>query len=538
MSVNNEEKPVDESTPILPLTAVNPPVENTLPQGPSKMKIFLKFLAFFAGPVLAFPFMFDILYPGHIKISRCAAVTIMTSIWWIFEPIPIGIGALSPVIFFPLFGVASAGDISSAYFNDNNFLFLSSYIVAIGIEKWNLHRRIALIVLYFTRGIPSLILGGFMFIAFFFSMWLNNTSCAALLLPMAKAVLMDLENTENDPNFSKAIMLAIPYSASIGGISTLTGTGTNLAFSFQIHELFPKHGDFSFLRWMIFATPLAFIFLVICWIYFNILFIRKWRLKTQPTYFKDELMKMGKLSFEEVVMIIFFSLLCLLWIFRELPFGHKIGWGALFIDKYVTDGTASLIICFILFIFPSKNQPGESILNWKDVKKKAPWNILLLLGAGFALARGFERAQFSQFVASTILRIGKLPLVVLLILISILLSIATEFMSNVAIASISLPILGRLAPQLSQNPLFFMIPATIACSFAFMSPIGTPPNALAFGFGYLKFSDMIKSGFILNFIGVFLMIGWIYLTGYPLLGIEIGKVPAWALPNNTTFIYN
>jgi solute carrier family 13 (sodium-dependent dicarboxylate transporter), member 2/3/5 len=448
-----------------------------IPQFNFKKEI-LHFLSVIIGPILSIPFMFDILEIGNTKVSRVAGVTIITASWWMFETFPVAITSLTPVIFFPLFKVMPASTISEAYFNDLVFLFISSYMLAIALEEWNLHKRFAFRVLQLTCNQPILILGGFMLISFTLSMWLNNTSTTALLIPMANAIVSQFDKSTEGLRFSKAIMLAIPYSASIGGISTLTGTATNLVLKSQMDYLFPKYGGLTFFNWMFFAVPLTVFFLILVYIYFIIFFIRGFQIKNNSTFIREELKKLGNMKYEEIVIAILFLFQILLWMLRKLPV-EGYGWGYWF-DSFPSDATSSCFVSLLMFMIPSFSKPGKKILTWERVNAKLPWNIVLLLGSSFAFAKAFEFSGFSKFVTSKLVDAENLPLVVLLLLICFVLSFLTELMSNLAIATIVLPIMASLALEISQNPLIFMIPCTIVCSLAFMSPIGTPPNSIGF----------------------------------------------------------
>eukprot|EP01080_Neovahlkampfia_damariscottae_P006464 gene6464-10470_t len=503
--------------------------EMDLPEPPkfNYKKEIISFLSIIAGPIISLPLMFDIFETGNTKISRCAAITLITASWWMFETFPIAITSLAPVILFPLFKVVEASKISEAYFNDLVFLFISSYMLAIALEEWNLHRRFAYRVLQLTCNQPILILAGFMLISFVLSMWLNNTSTTALLIPMANAIVSQFDKSPEGLRFAKGLMLAIPYSSTIGGISTLTGTATNLVFKAQLEYLFPKYEGLTYFHWIIFAFPFSVLFLVLVWIFFIIFFIRGYQLKRNSNYIKEELSKLGYMKYEEYVVLFLFLLQILLWMSRKLPLEGNFGWGFLF-DNFPSDATSSCLIGFLMFIIPSYSRSGEKILTWERVNVKLPWSIVLLLGSSFAFARAFELSGFSTFVTSKLIEAVNLPILLLLFIICLILSLLTELMSNLAVATIALPIMAKLAIEISQNPLLFMIPTTIVCSLAFMTPIGTPPNAIAYTYGYFKIKDMLMTGFFLNITGICLSLGWVYLFAPFFFGIVLGKVPDWA----------
>jgi len=520
----------------------------------SRKKTIIYLLSLLSGPLVSIPFYFDILRPGHPEVSHCAAVTVWMAFWWFLEPVPIAITSLLPVILFPVIGLAPASDISSSYFSDLTFLFLGSYLVAISLEKWNCHRRFALFFLLKIFGVkrPKLVLLGFMCIAWFCSMWLSNTCTAAMLLPMASAILSNLDkDNPADQRYSKAVTIGIAYSCSIGGFSTLTGTGTNLVFVNTLSTLFPKFGQFSFVRWMLYSAPLSGILNLITYGLLLLVFVRNYQFSTKKSdeeegvehmsaeeSFQAEYDKLGPIKMEEIVLIVAFCTMCILWITRQMPISanEEIGWANLLFlgrsskQKYVTDATVALFIALVLFIIPSKSRPGEFIMDWHTATHKLPWSLLLLFGAGLALAKAFSVSKFSEFVSESIIAMGSLPPIVLLFILCISITFLTEVTSNVATASLILPIIANFAvnPKVNQNPLFFMVPATICTSCAFMSPVGTPPNAIAFAYGYVKMADMIKLGFFLNILSTSIIVVWIYIAGGATLGIRQHHMPSWA----------
>ncbi len=444
-----------------------------------KTRIFT-ILKFLSGPVAAFPFFFDILNPGHILVSRCAAVTIWMGFWWLLEPVPLACTCLLPTVLFPLTGLLSATQTSSSYFGDLTFLFIGSYVMAIALEKWELHKRFALIVLRALGTRPKLILLGFMTLSWFISQWLSNSATAAMLLPMAVAILTSVQSRTQqaedsahlvmDP-FAKSIMLGTAYASSIGGYATLTGTGTNLMLAAQMQTLFPKStGVITYLSWYLFNMPMSIVMLAILYVYFVLLFIRKYEFpKQQPipiqvvsqgeddlgteqvnepvveqledtsirNLFQEEYKKLGPWRIEDISISILFVLMALLWITRELP-GAKIGWPNLLFwgssheqIEYVTDGTVAMAITILLFILPSKNTGGR-LMDWKTVHDKMPWNIVLLLGSGFALSKAFSESKFADYVAQTVGNVsGSLHPFVLLFILCVAVSVLTEFTSNI-----------------------------------------------------------------------------------------------------------
>lgn len=341
-----------------------------------------------------------------------------------------------------------------------------------------------------------------------------------MILPMAEAISQRLKGTEGDKTFIKIIFLSIPYASLIGGIATLVGTGSNLIFVQQLSILYPKYGSFPFIRWSLFCLPVSFIFLLTTWILFSIIYLRGYKLSIETSFFYEEYKKLGCIKFEEVLIIFQFLVMALLWILRELPFGENIGWGFWFKPKFVTDGTIAIIIAITLFALPSLSRPGEQILDWELASKKIPWGLNLLIGAGFSFSVGFQRAGLGPYISQYIPYFRRFSPLTVLVMVLIMIAFVSEVITNVAVAAIALPILGRIGPQLGQNPLFFMMPIAICTSYSFMSPF-TLPNAVAYAYGKYKFFDMLPIGFILNCLGIFFVILGTYTIGGPTLGIIV-----------------
>ncbi len=378
----------------------------------SRKRTVLYLLKLLSGPLLSIPFYFDILRPGHPEVSHCAAVTLWMACWWFLEPIPVAITSLLPVILFPVLGLAPATQISASYFSDLTFLFLGSYLVAIALEKWNCHRRFALFFLVKIFGVnrPKLVLLGFMCIAWFCSMWLSNTCTAAMLLPMASAILANLdENNAADHKYSKAVTIGIAYSCSIGGFSTLTGTGTNLVFVNTLSTLFPKYGQFSFVRWMLYSAPLSGLLNLVTYGLFLLVFVpRNYQFSTKKIEdeeqregaeqavmsaeesFQVEYDKLGPVKMEEIVLTVAFCTMCLLWITRQMPISahEEIGWSNLLFlgrsekQKYVTDATVCNLLSLFLIVCTVYLRLVCHVLLWLNYPTRPNTYCLCCLCAG------------------------------------------------------------------------------------------------------------------------------------------------------------
>jgi len=480
--------------------------------------------------ILAF---FD-LDPENPAVTRCAAVAVLMACWWLTEAIPIAATALVPVVLFPLLGVTSGKIVASAYFNNVIFLFLGGFMVAIAMQRWELHRRIAIRIITLIGLSPNRIVFGFMAATAFLSMWISNTATAMMMVPIALAIitrLEDLGDTGPARKLSVPLLIGIAYAASIGGIATLIGTPPNLAFSRIFEISFPNAPEISFAQWMLFGVPFAIVFLVIAWWVLIRIFVRDGiEYESKEALFTGETGSMGKMSFEEKVISICFGALALLWIFRQdIPLGDFIihGWSDLFPEaSYIDDGTVAIAVALLLFLIPSKNRPGDRILRWRDAVA-LPWGIVILFGGGFALATGFRDSGLSIWLGSQMSGLGVYHPVFIVAMIGLTMTFLTELTSNTATTQMILPILASLGMALNLNPLLLMIPATLSASCAFMLPVATPPNAIIFGTDKVTIGQMARSGIILNLIGVVLITIAVYFLGNLVFGISLEEYPVW-----------
>uniref|UniRef100_A0A8C3N9N4 Uncharacterized protein n=1 Tax=Geospiza parvula TaxID=87175 RepID=A0A8C3N9N4_GEOPR len=505
--------------------------------------------------------------------ALCGYVIILMALFWCTEALPLAVTALLPVLLFPLMNIMDSTTVCQEYLKDTNMLFLGGLVMAIAIETWNLHKRVALRVLLITGVRPALLLMGFMVVTAFLSMWISNTATTAMMVPIAQAVMEQLHKSEaesgttgqvsehsnkafelqekspdsfKDENgqkikkltmprnealekkhlkLSKGMSLCICYSSSIGGIATLTGTTPNLVLQGQVNDLYQDNGGIiNFASWFSFAFPTMLVLLILAWMWLQILYLgfnpaAKAKEKQAYEIIKEESKKLGKMSFAEIEVSILFVLLVVLWFTRE-P-GFIPGWATVLFNKdntsYVTDATVSLFISVLLFILPSgfsnqdrdQEQTGEAkfrapppLLDWKVVQEKMPWNIVFLLGGGFALAKGSEESGLSAWLGTKLTPLQSIPPPAIAFLLCLLIATFTECTSNVATTTLFLPILASMAEAICLNPLYVMLPCTLSASLAFMLPVATPPNAIVFSYGQLRVIDMAKAGFVLNILGV------------------------------------
>lgn len=500
-----------------------------------KASIVRKLLFVMAPFISLYLLLFVQLDPDNAAVTATLAIAIWIAVWWVTEIIPLGITSLLPVVLFPLFGVMNGKEVSSAYFNHVIFLFIGGFLVALAIQKWNLHKRIALVILDFVGNSPGRLLFGFMFTTAFLSMWISNTATAMLMVPIIISITQKLEVLNGKKTiqlFAIGLLLAVAYSASIGGIATLVGTPPNLSFARIFEIYFPNAPEISFSTWMKFALPITIIMFIVTWVYLYFIFVKKggaWK-SIEKNTLKDELKALGPMSYEEKIVSIVFVFLALLWMFRsnltigsfEIP-----GWANLFNNPaYINDGTIAIGMAIILFIIPSKQDSGGFLMDWKAAEG-LPWEIILLFGGGFALATGFKESGLSSWFGEQLVFLGNISPLMLILIISLLITFLTEITSNTATVETFLPILAGLAVSLQVNPLLLMIPATVAGSFAFMLPVATPPNAIIFGTKRVSMMQMAKTGFMLNLMGIIIITLMTYFWGTAIFGIDLNVFPTW-----------
>ncbi len=496
----------------------------------------LQQIALVAAPLISLIIiLFADLDPANRKVTYTFAIAFLMAAWWITEAIPLAATALLPVALFPLFGVVDGKTISAMYFNHLIFLFIGGFLMAFAMERWNLHRRIALRILILFGVSPGRILLGFMLATSFLSMWMSNTATAMMMVPIALSIIMKLEESLGKRKMGKysiGLLLGIAYSASIGGIATLVGTPPNLSFARIVNIIFPEMQEISFADWFIFAMPVTVLLFFCAWLLLYLMYKPResWK-NLRLTDFRNEYKQLGKPKPEEKVVLMLFITLALLWIFRS---GFNIqsfvvpGWAQLFkMPDYINDGTVAIFIALLLFIIPSKTEKGERIMNW-ETANKIPWNIVLLFGGGFALAKGFVESGLSMWFGGQLAGLAHVSPMVLTFANVSLMSLLTELTSNVATTEMILPILAGLAKTIEINPLLLMIPATMAASLAFMLPVATPPNAIIFGTNRITVKDMVKTGILLNICGIIIATLIMYFWGTMVFGIDVTVFPDWA----------
>ena len=428
------------------------------------------------------------------------AATAWIGIWWVFEVLPIAVTALLPILLFPLLDAVALGDTTASYGHKYVFLYLGGFILAIAIEKWNLHKRIALQIIKTIGTNMYTIVLGFMVATAFLSMWISNTATTVMVLPMAISIVKQLKDNPETPKdenkvFSKLLMLAIAYAASIGGIATLIGTPPNLVFAGFVQKTYGV--DISFWQWMKFGLPVSSVLLVLAWLYLTRIAypLGKARFPGGKKEINRLLAELGPLGKEEKMVLLVFVLTAFCWITRSF-----------LLQKFIPNIDDTIIAigsAIVLFIIPA-NRSGEPLIKWKEAVQ-IPWGIILLFGGGMAIAKGFQETGLANYLGGQMTFFEGLPLFVLLLLVITCVNFLTEVTSNLATTAMMLPVLAPLALTLGINPYLLMVACTTAASCAFMLPVATPPNAVVFGSGYLRIPDMVRTGFLMNLLSIVIM---------------------------------
>ncbi len=451
-------------------------------------------------------------FGDSVQTSRMAACAVMMSIFWVTEAIPLAATALIPLILFPIMGIASSKTTASQYMNSTVFLLIGGFMIALAMQKWNLHKRIALSVLGLFGGHPLLIVLGFMLATAGLSMWISNTATTLMMLPIALAIISRYEkflSARQTHRFTLGLLLSIAYSASIGGMMTLVGTAPNLVFA-RFYQIVTGE-SLGFAQWMMIAVPVGLSMLIALIAIISFLFLRKLPSSNDlKLLVKDEKNQLGKISFAEITVLVVFIMTALLWISRKgIKVGDLIlqGWSHhLSFGKMIDDGSVAIGMATLLFFIPVKNHKSKTVtLLDKDVFAELPWSIVLLFGGGFALAHGFSESGLSTYLAEQLQGLKSVALPILILIVSTGMNLLTELTSNTATTQLVMPILLSTAKVMEVSPLWLMIPAVLSASCAFMLPVATPPNAIIFGSGKIKVIEMVKVGLILNLIAIIII---------------------------------
>ena len=496
------------------------------------------------GPALfLIVLLFFDLSPDNPKVTAMAAVAILMAVWWITEAIPLAATSLLPLVLFPLLGIDSTKSTAPIYVNYIIFLYLGGFLIALAMERWGLHKRIALTIIRLVGGGPSRLVLSFMISTAFLSMWISNTATTIMMLAIGLAIIKAEEaafGAKKTKNLSLSLLIGIAYSASVGGIATLVGTPPNLSLTRIFEQNFPDAEPLSFGQWILFGLPVSIVMLGIIWLLLTKVFFRVPKeITLSSEVIRREHEALGRIKYEEVVVLVVFALTAILWVFRtDLTVGSLVipGWTNLLPERIgsgIDDGTIAVIMALSLFFFPARNPLPDGSKKTGPILdaaafKRLPWHIVLLFGGGFSLAAGFKNTGLSEFIGQGFTGFSSLHVIVVIAMVCLVLTFLTELTSNTATTEMILPILAAIAVSMEVHPLLLMVPATVSASCAFMMPVATPPNAIVFGSGRIRIPQMALPGLVLNIVGAIVITVMFFTVGRAVFKIEPGAPPEWA----------
>jgi len=477
------------------------------------MRLSFKLIGLFLGPIL-FGIVLSFQHSGYLDplAFRVLGVALWMIIWWMSEAAPMAVTALLPIILFPVLGIFSLKEATTPYASPIIFLFMGGFLIALGLEEHGLHKRIALRLIKITGTSSNGIILGFMIATAFLSMWISNTATTIMMLPIALSVINLVKHDSLDAkgfnHFAIALMLGIAYAANIGGVATIIGTPPNVVFVGYAQELL--HIDIGFADWMMIGVPISAVLLLLTYLMLTKVLHKNdlGEMSNAEVLIQKELSALGNWKKEEKIVALIFGLTAMMWIFKE-PINSILG------VSLLNDTVTAMIGGVFMFIIPVSIKEKTMLLDWKATQR-LPWGILLLFGGGMTLAKAMETTGLVNLIAEVISQNQFSALLIFLLLITAMLFL-TELMSNVALATIFIPIVMAIADGANINPLLLSIPVAMAASCAFMMPISTPPNAIVFSSGYIKITQMVRVGIWLNIISVlvlliaaFSLIEWVF----------------------------
>lgn len=480
--------------------------------------------AVIAGPILflALLFGFDPV-PAQPAVGRTLAVAAWLAFYWLTEAIPVAATALLPVVLLPMLGVMDAAAVAGAYVNDLIFLFIGGFLLAIGMQEWGLHRRVALRILAWIGRSPSTLLLGVFGATWMISWWVNNTATTLMMLPIVLAVATKLEERSGPDArpLTTAMLLAVAYGASIGGMATLIGTAPNIVFSRVYTLSFPEAPPVTFLAWMAVAAPISTAIGALAFAYLRARFLRGCRVEVDREVIRAEQRSLGAVTFEERTIFVTFLVFVVLVVTRaDVVVGDTVlkGWASrLGVGALVGDGAVAIAAALALFVIPARSRPGF-VLEAPSIGK-LPWEIMILFGGGFALAEAFQVSGASLYLGERLSGLAGAPDLVVLLAMCALVAFLSELASNTALAQVVLPVLASMAAVTGMHPLLLMVPATLAASCGFMLPVATPPNAIVFATRRVRTSEMVPAGFVVDWIGIVVIALAMVLWGRRVLGV-------------------
>jgi sodium-dependent dicarboxylate transporter 2/3/5 len=459
------------------------------------------------GPILMLLFTYIGLHTGmESKAAYTLGITVWVAYWWVTEALPIPVTSLLPMILFPAFSVLNMDEATTSYSDKLIWLYVGGFIIALALEKWKLHIRIAKIILLMIGTNLNKIVLGFMVACFVLSMWISNTATALMMLPIAESLMNRLRD-KTGPGFGKALMLGVAYGCSIGGMATLIGTPTNLVLSGMVEKSFGV--NITFYQWFIIGFPISLLLLWIAWAV--LIHLHK---PGQMEISLDEI-KRDAFGYEEKRVLWVFSIVVFAWISRP--------WVIEPWFPFINDTIISLAGALILFMLPAKDSKLR-IMDW-DTAKNLPWGIVLLFGGGLAIAKAFQSSGLAVWFGENLTLLQVLPYIVVLLIVSLIVNMLTEVTSNVATASVFLPVMAGVTLAMDVHPFPLLAVVCFSASCAFMLPVATPPNAIVFGSGHMTMKDMVRTGIWLNLISVLLIAVYVFYIIGPLWGIDVSHFP-------------
>ncbi|MCP3761154.1 DASS family sodium-coupled anion symporter [Domibacillus sp. A3M-37] len=484
-----------------------------------------QWVGFLLGPLLFFAILFFFSAEGlNPEAKAVLAVTVWVAVWWITEAIPIPVTSLLPIILLPITGALDGDTVTAAYGDPIIFLFLGGFMIAIAMEKWDLHKRIAMNIVVLMGTSSKKIVLGFMIATGFLSMWVSNTAAVMMMIPIGTAITYQAaqivkksgDKSIDISSFEKTIIFGIGFAGTIGGLGTLIGTPPNIIMAAAINSLYGI--TISFADWMFLAAPIVLVLLIVSWLYLvNIAFPVKFKeLPGGMELIRSEKKKLGKMSSEEALVLGVFLFAAFMWITRTF----------LWVDIIpgISDAMIAIIAAVLLFILPSKNK-GGALLDW-SVSRDLPWGVLLLFGGGLAIAAGFGETGLAEWIGNQLTVLDGLSMFLVVVCVTAFVLFLTEITSNTATATMIMPVLAALALALNVHPFILMMPAAMAANCAFMLPVGTPPNAIIFATGKITIPEMVKAGFWINMFAIVMIVGAMYLIMPLIFGVDISMFPA------------
>jgi sodium-dependent dicarboxylate transporter 2/3/5 len=467
----------------------------------------------------------------------CAAITVLMATWWLTEALHPAATALVPVVLLPLTSGMSADAITRSYASETNLLFLGGLMIAMAVERWNLHRRLALWIIHRFGSTPSGLVFGFMAATAAISGWISNAATTMMMLPITTAVLAHFshEHPGLERDLAPPLLLSIAYAATIGGLATIVGTPPNAVFVGQMARLFPDAPPIGFLQWMMVGVPVTLVLLPVTWFYLVRFASPLWKHKEKldRSALAAQRTALGPMSVAERRVMIVFAVTAALWILRA-PINTELftypGWSGLLGEpKFAGDSTVAIGMTLLLFVLPSGQKQGERLLDWTWASK-IPWGVLVLLGGGFALADATRETGLAEWIGSNLGSMRDVSPFVKVAVLCLAITFLTEVMTNTALATIMMPVLAASAVASGTDPMLLMLPCTLSASLGFMMPSGTAPNAIVFSTGHLSVRYMARVGLVLNLISVVVVIIATFVLAGPVFGISLHSMPAWAHP--------